>query len=293
MASDRRLRAVRQGELPPSLAEARRLLLGAHRQVPQRLRQRHARRCATGLERVVRRGGSHDLPDVGLHAQRERQAARPTARPSSRTPRSTRPMCTAARRSTSSIAGPTGPSPFFLSVAFLAPHHEEAAIRARTGQTVRPAPRHEGAWPAQAAAAAVLQRARHLGQARLPPPPLAAADARGDRREPRANYRSRQESLMAVDEAVRDSSPRSGETTCSTTPTSSSPRTTASCRASTGSRGQDAASTTPRPACRCSVRGPRIPRRAGVGRARDNEDLAPTSSGSPTRRPAKLSTAAR
>ncbi|HEY1276675.1 MAG TPA: sulfatase [Thermoleophilaceae bacterium] len=32
--------------------------------------------------------------------------------------------------------------PFFLSVAFLAPHHEAASVRARTGMFVRPAPRH-------------------------------------------------------------------------------------------------------------------------------------------------------
>lgn len=35
--------------------------------------------------------------------------------------------------------------PFFLSVGFLAPHHEEARIRALTGRSVRPAPRHDGA----------------------------------------------------------------------------------------------------------------------------------------------------
>jgi N-acetylglucosamine-6-sulfatase len=34
--------------------------------------------------------------------------------------------------------------PFFLSVAFLAPHHESDAIRAGTGHLVRPAPRHAG-----------------------------------------------------------------------------------------------------------------------------------------------------
>src|SRR4051794_36997525 len=35
----------------------------------------------------------------------------------------------------------SGRRPFFLSVAFLAPHHESASIRAVTGKLVRPAPR--------------------------------------------------------------------------------------------------------------------------------------------------------
>jgi N-acetylglucosamine-6-sulfatase len=41
--------------------------------------------------------------------------------------------------------GPDG-APFFLSVAYLAPHHESGRTQARTGQLVRAAPRHRGRY---------------------------------------------------------------------------------------------------------------------------------------------------
>jgi N-acetylglucosamine-6-sulfatase len=94
-------------------------------------------------------------------------------------------------------------APLFLSVAFLAPHHEGDSIRASTGHLVRPAPRHEGL----------------LGDKRLPVsrafneedvsdkpsfirrrPPLDGA--RIDRIL--SHYHDRQESLLAVDEAVAE-----------------------------------------------------------------------------------------
>ncbi len=91
--------------------------------------------------------------------------------------------------------------PFFLSVAFLAPHHENRAVRAVTGRLVRPAPRH----------------ARMLAGAPLPMPPGFAERDRTDkprfvRRRPRItaagvdriarDFRDRRASLLAVDEAV-------------------------------------------------------------------------------------------
>lgn len=92
--------------------------------------------------------------------------------------------------------------PFFLSVSFLAPHHEEASIRARTGRTVRPAPRHAGKL-----SGVPMPRPRSFDE-----PDISDKPAFLRRRAPRlgtadtdriaANYRSRQESLMSVDEAV-------------------------------------------------------------------------------------------
>jgi arylsulfatase A-like enzyme len=93
-------------------------------------------------------------------------------------------------------------SPFFLSVAFLAPHHEETAVRARTGVTVRSAPRHRGRF-------ATLP---------LPRPPGFGERDRSDKPQfmrrfralnaasigqITAEFRARRESLLAVDEAVR------------------------------------------------------------------------------------------
>jgi N-acetylglucosamine-6-sulfatase len=43
-------------------------------------------------------------------------------------------------------AGDEDEAPFFLSVAFLAPHHESLYVRRRTRRTVRPAPRHRAAF---------------------------------------------------------------------------------------------------------------------------------------------------
>jgi arylsulfatase A-like enzyme len=91
--------------------------------------------------------------------------------------------------------------PFFLSLALLAPHYEEAGIRGRTGVTVRPAPRHRGRF-----AALPLPRPRGFNEANRSDKPKfmrafrrldAAAIARIT-----AEFRARRESLLAVDEAV-------------------------------------------------------------------------------------------
>ncbi len=94
--------------------------------------------------------------------------------------------------------------PFFLSVAFLAPHHEGDGIRAQTGVTVRAAPRHQGSL-----AHLRLPRPRSFNE-----PDISDKPAFRRRNLPRLdpydvaqiadNYRARQESLLAVDEAVRD-----------------------------------------------------------------------------------------
>lgn len=96
--------------------------------------------------------------------------------------------------------GGEGP-PLFLSLSFLAPHHEDFPIRSRTGVTVRPAPRHQGRF-----ADLPLPRPPGFGErdrsdkpsfmARFPPFDAAAIAAMT------SELRARRESLLAVDEAV-------------------------------------------------------------------------------------------
>jgi arylsulfatase A-like enzyme len=90
--------------------------------------------------------------------------------------------------------------PFFLSVAFLAPHHESASIRAVTGKLVRPAPRDAAALPNRSIA---TTRAFDEGNVsdkpaflRHAPLGLRAMDRIGE------HYLQRQRSLLAVDDAV-------------------------------------------------------------------------------------------
>jgi arylsulfatase A-like enzyme len=92
--------------------------------------------------------------------------------------------------------------PFFLSLAYVAPHHEQFQIRQKTGVSVRPAPRHKGVF-----SSAQLPIPPNFGEADLTDKP-----AYVQRRSPlmtqtdvdqiAANYRTRQESLLAVDEGV-------------------------------------------------------------------------------------------
>jgi N-acetylglucosamine-6-sulfatase len=91
--------------------------------------------------------------------------------------------------------------PFFLSVAFLAPHHEAASVRSRTGHLVRPAPRHLGKL-----AYDPLPASPAFAEANLADKPafvrrhgtLTAASVAGIARR----HEDRQESLLAVDQAV-------------------------------------------------------------------------------------------
>jgi N-acetylglucosamine-6-sulfatase len=92
--------------------------------------------------------------------------------------------------------------PFFLSVAFVAPHHEKGPLQGLTGHFVRPAPRHKGRF-----AEARLRRARSYDERDVSDKP---AFHRRWRRPltPRGHVaivtrmRERWESLLAVDEAV-------------------------------------------------------------------------------------------
>jgi N-acetylglucosamine-6-sulfatase len=93
--------------------------------------------------------------------------------------------------------------PLFLSVAFLAPHHEGSNVRRTTGRIVRAAPREAGSLATKR-----FRRPRGFNEADISDKPFFL------RRRPRmgpaqiarivANYRARQESLLAVDDAVSD-----------------------------------------------------------------------------------------
>lgn len=91
--------------------------------------------------------------------------------------------------------------PFFLSVAFLAPHYEEAGIRSRAGVSVRSAPRHRGRF-------ATLPLPRPPGfneRDRSDKPKFMQRFRRLDSTaiaRIAAEFRARRESLLAVDEAV-------------------------------------------------------------------------------------------
>jgi N-acetylglucosamine-6-sulfatase len=93
------------------------------------------------------------------------------------------------------------PAPLFLSVAFLAPHHEGDSIRTFTGHLVRPAARHKGVLtdkplplPPAFNEADVSDKPSFIRRR----PPLDAAQIDHITR----HYHDRQESLLAVDEAV-------------------------------------------------------------------------------------------
>jgi len=92
--------------------------------------------------------------------------------------------------------------PFFLSLAYVAPHHEQFQIRQKTGVSVRPAPRHKGMF-----STAQLPIPANFGEADLTDkpdyvqrrsPPITQTDVD----QITANYRTRQEALQAVDEGV-------------------------------------------------------------------------------------------
>lgn len=95
-----------------------------------------------------------------------------------------------------------GAKPLFLSVNFLAPHHENRAIQRRTGTLVRPAPRHRRAFASQRVAHAAsfnesdmsdkprfLQKRTHA---------FTSADVAAIARDARA----RRGALLAVDDGV-------------------------------------------------------------------------------------------
>src|SRR5262245_24311959 len=95
-----------------------------------------------------------------------------------------------------------GDNPFYISINYLAPHHEDRAIQRRTGRLVRPAPRHRDAFSSSR-----LQRRPSFNERdvsdkpaflqRRTPPLDRAAIARI-----RADQHSRQAALLAVDDGV-------------------------------------------------------------------------------------------
>ena len=93
-------------------------------------------------------------------------------------------------------------APFFLSMAFVAPHHESSFMQKRTGQLVRPAPRHRGAMngapflrPASYNEQDVADKPWFLARWN---PPLRPSHHEAIQRR----MRERRESLLAVDEGV-------------------------------------------------------------------------------------------
>jgi N-acetylglucosamine-6-sulfatase len=108
-----------------------------------------------------------------------------------------------ARKATSFIArrAPAA-DPFFLSVAFLAPHHESGYVQRLTGQLVRPAPRHRGRFRA-----ARFTRPRAYDELDVSDKPWFLGRWNGpltaaEHGAIEARMRERHESLLAVDEAV-------------------------------------------------------------------------------------------
>jgi N-acetylglucosamine-6-sulfatase len=90
--------------------------------------------------------------------------------------------------------------PFFLSVAFLAPHHENASIRAVTGKLVRPAPRDATALTDESL---VTTRAFDEGDLSDKPAFLRRASLRiGVMDRIAEHHRQRQRTLLSVDDAV-------------------------------------------------------------------------------------------
>jgi N-acetylglucosamine-6-sulfatase len=93
-------------------------------------------------------------------------------------------------------------APFFLSVAFLAPHHESGYTQRLTGKLVRPAPRHRGRFrhlrfrrPANYNERDLSDKPWFIGRWNRPLTPRRHAAIR-------TRMRQRWESLLAVDEAV-------------------------------------------------------------------------------------------
>lgn len=95
-----------------------------------------------------------------------------------------------------------GDKPFFLSVAFLAPHHEEAAVRSKTGVLVRPAPRDRHAFANAKVPITPNYNERHLSDKpaflRHRSPLINAAE----KEQIRKRRVARLASLQAVDDAV-------------------------------------------------------------------------------------------
>jgi N-acetylglucosamine-6-sulfatase len=92
--------------------------------------------------------------------------------------------------------------PFFLSIAFLAPHLEGSGIRSLTDEAVRPAPRHDGLLDR-----ARVPRPRSFNERDVSDKPRPVRRRRkldaDDVTDIRDRYQEREESLFAVDDAVQ------------------------------------------------------------------------------------------
>ena len=154
-------------------------------------------------------------------------------------------------KAVSVIRSRAGRQPFFLSINFLAPHYEDRRIQRRTGQLVRPAPRHRGAYASAPLPRTASFNERDMsGQATLPAATHPAAHARGHRPPdpgrpqpargpPGRGRRSRPDR----DGSAPARRARQHLHTCS-------PPTTATCRASTASAPARCCRTSPPPRCR-------------------------------------------
>jgi arylsulfatase A-like enzyme len=93
--------------------------------------------------------------------------------------------------------------PFYLSLNYLAPHHEEAPVRDRTSVIVRPAKRHINAFASKPAPRGPSFDEPDLSDK---PPHVARRSTSPftfeQQQEIARNYQRRQESLLAVDEGV-------------------------------------------------------------------------------------------
>ena len=131
----------------------------------------------------------------------ENGRTRTYGRPLSQTPRLYQ-TDVLANKGLSFIRRHAGEDPFFLSMAFVAPHHESSFMQRQTHQLVRPAPRHRGAFrdaapvrPASYNEQDVSDKPWFLGRWNRP---LRASHHVAIARR----MRERRESLLAVDEAV-------------------------------------------------------------------------------------------
>ena len=266
-----------KAQCPAGLAAAGGLPHRTPRQVPERLRRSGARRRAAGMERLARNRRLLHVQHVGLHDQPQRpdEDLRPPLR--GRPSASTKPMCSRQRPRRSSSMQAGGEKPLFLSVNFLAPHHENRAIQRRTGTLVRPAPRHRGAFASTRVTHAAsfneadmsdkpafLQRRTHA----LTPAEIAEIERDARARRTRAARRGRG--------GGPDRQGAAANATSSARRTSSSPRTTATCRVSTAFGRARCSRTTPPRGVPLIIRGPGLPEAAVTSELVANTDLAPT-----------------
>ena len=219
---------------------------------------------AARLDRVVRLARLLDLPDVGLHAQRERHAE-DVREPGVEDPALYQTDVYRAK-AVDFIRRRSGPGrPFYLSVAFLAPHSRGASSAGR--RTARRYGRRRGTGQVRRQAAARARRS--FNEADVSDKPRLIRNARRSARIRIANltrnYRARPGVAAGRRRGgARDRGRAALDRRAVTTPTSCSPPTTASSTASTGCRTASCSSTSRHPGAAADPRprrpsGPRDP----------------------------------